>query len=109
MAILVIWLVIAAGALLTMVWSFHRYLHRRRGGLVVIGEPVQFDRHVGRFDVNIVRVVESKASPERVLHLIVVTEGTYIEVNLDDGTDLMRQLYDGRAWLNHLEESNETA
>jgi hypothetical protein len=90
-------------------WSFHRYLHRRRGGIVVIGKPVEFDRHVGRFDVNILHVVESKANPERELHLIVVTEGAYVEVNLEEGTDLLRQLYDGRAWLHHLEESNETA
>lgn len=84
-----------------------RSLARRRHpkGVVVLGSSVQFDGSPP-FDVTIGRVIDAKPNSDRKrLSLLVSAEGVAVEVDLRKGEELLRQLYDARAWLHDLEEA----
>ena len=83
---------------------------RRLGlGRIYIGRTADPYDHAD-FGVDVQKLTYMRGNgDERTLQLTVHAEGVHLEVNLGDGSDLLRQIYEGRMWLFESEAQEKSA
>lgn len=99
-------IMLVTGTILVLLGGLVVIIYRRRGQ---IGQLWANDQTGAVFSVAVRRYVLSEPGDrsERKLKLVIACDGVFLELVIDDGAELLHDLYKGRAWVYGLEQPTE--